>query len=264
VLGAAVVGRVTTSVGARPLADRLPYAAPALAGAAAAWVGVVVVARNMGSMPGSMGLGLVSFLAVWTLMMAAMMLPSVTPFATLHAHRIHDHRGIRLTALTGGYLLVWAAVGVPAYAAADLAGSIVDDHARLATATAVTIFAICGLYQLTPVKDRCLARCRSPLGSLFHYASFRGRTRDLRVGIHHGAYCFSCCWALMLLLVAFGVMNVPIMVGLAAVVLIEKRIPRGRTFSVAVGVVALGLAVAAIWNPGLAPGLHGSNAMTGM
>jgi predicted metal-binding membrane protein len=252
---------VTSSVGARPLALRAPYVAPALAVAAAAWVGVVIIARHMGSMPGTMGLGVLSFLAVWTLMMSAMMLPSVTPFGSLYARSVQENRAARLAALTTGYLAVWAAAGIPAYAVARVTGSIAADHTDLATGAAVTAFALCGLYQLTPVKDRCLTRCRSPLGSLIHYAGYRGRTRDFRAGVHHGAFCFACCWGLMVLLVVFGVMNVGAMVGLAAVVVIEKRIRHGQAFSRLVGVTALVLAVLAIWHPGLAPGLHGSDPM---
>ena len=89
-------------------------------------------------------------------------------------------------------------------------------HPPAATALAVTIFVACGIYQLTPLKDRCLARCRSPLGLLLKFGSYRGRTRDLRVGLYHGGFCLACCWALMALLVAFGLMNIMAMVVLAA------------------------------------------------
>jgi hypothetical protein len=72
---------------------------------------------------------------------------------------------------------------------------------------AVAVFAACGVYQVSSLKDRWLAHCRSPLGLLMHYASYRGRSRDLRVG-HNGAYCVGCCWGLMVILIAVGVMNV--------------------------------------------------------
>ena len=87
---------------------------------------------------------------------------------------------------------------------------------------AVAVFAVCGVYQLSSLKDRCLAHCRSSLGLLLHYGSYGGRLRDLRVGAHHGGYCLGCCWGLMVILIAVGVMNVAAMVGLAALVLIEK------------------------------------------
>jgi predicted metal-binding membrane protein len=67
---------------------------------------------------------------------------------------------------------------------------------------AVAIFAARGIYQLTPIKDRCLARCRSPRGFIFKYGSYRARLRELRVGMSHGAFCLGCCWALVAVLVA--------------------------------------------------------------
>jgi predicted metal-binding membrane protein len=218
----------------------------------------------MGLMPGTMGLGLLGFVGIWALMMAAMMLPSVTPFGTLYARGVHDRRFLRIGLLVAGYLLVWAIVGVPAFGLARIAGDIADNHPSLATAAAVAIFAACGIYQLTPLKDRCLVRCRSPLGQLMHYSGYRGRTRELRIGMHHGTYCFGCCWALMALLVAFGVMNVVAMVVLAVIVLIEKANARGQGFARVVGIAALVLAVVVIWAPALAPGLHASHPMGGM
>jgi predicted metal-binding membrane protein len=121
---------------------------------------------------------------------------------------------------------------------------------------AVVIFAACGIYQLTPLKDRCLARCRSPLGFVLKLGSYRGRSRDLRVGLYHGAFCVACCWGLMVLLIAFGLMNLTAMVVLAAIVLVEKASPWGSRFSRALGIVALVLAVVVIFEPGLASGLH--------
>jgi len=87
------------------------------------------------------------------------------------------------------------------------------------------------------------------------FASYRGRTRDVRVGLYHGAFCLACCWALMALLVAFGLMNLLAMVALAVVVLIEKTSAWGSRFSRALGVVALVLAVVVVFQPSLAPGL---------
>jgi predicted metal-binding membrane protein len=118
------------------------------------------------------------------------------------------------------------------------------------------IFAVAGIYQLTPLKEVCLRHCRTPVGSLFHYASFRGSARDLRVGIHHGAYCVACCWGLMIVLIAVGAMNIAVMAALAVVILIEKVWKYGRPFSLAVGGVLLLIAVLAPWHPWLLPGLH--------
>lgn len=121
---------------------------------------------------------------------------------------------------------------------------------------AVAVFAVCGTYQLSSLKDRCLAHCRSPLALLLHYGSYQGRFRDLRIGAHHGGYCLGCCWGLMVILIAVGMMNVAVMVGLAALVLIEKVWPWGPAAGRLAGAAALALAVATIWFPWLAPGLH--------
>lgn len=233
-----------------------PLASLLLAAAAAAWIGVVLLARNMGSMPGTMGLGAGSFIAVWALMMAAMMLPSVAPFASLYLRTFRDSRSLRLAAFASGYLIVWTLAAIPAYGLAWVAGRLAGMHPAAATALAVSIFAACGVYQLTPLKDRCLARCRSPLGFVLKLGGYRGRTRDLRVGMYHGAFCLACCWALMALLVAFGLMNVVAMVVLAAAVLAEKTWAWGPRFSRVLGVAALILAIAVVFEPALAPGLQ--------
>jgi predicted metal-binding membrane protein len=200
-------------------------------------------------------------------MMAAMMLPSAAPFASLYSRTFSDGRGSRLAAFASGYLIVWTLAALPAYGLAWLASRIAGGHPAAATAAAAAIFAACGAYQLTPLKDRCLARCRSPLGFLLKLGAYRGRTRDLRAGLYHGTFCLACCWALMTLLVAFGLMNVIAMVVLAGAVLAEKTWARGAGFSRALGIAALALAVAVIFEPGIAPGLHytvGTGGMGGM
>ena len=231
--------------------------------AAGAWVGVVALGRGMGAMPGTMGLSFGLFVAVWSLMMTAMMLPSIAPFAALYTRTLTDHRPLRIAELAGGYLLVWAFAAVPGYALAWLAGELVGTRPPAARALAVAIFAACGIYQLTPVKDRCLARCRSPLGFVLKYGSYRGRMRDIRVGVNHGAFCLACCWALMAILVAVGLMNLAAMVVLTAVVLAEKTWRWGPALSRVVGVVALILAVAVVFRPSLAAGLYHVPAMSG-
>ena len=118
---------------------------------------------------------------------------------------------------------------------------------------------------MTALKDRSLQHCRSRLGHLIRYASFRGRLSDFRVGADHGAWCLACCWSLMLLMITFGVMNIVAMVVLACVILIEKVAAPRRWFSVAIGIASIGLAIAIWIHPALAPGLHvGSRQMAGM
>jgi len=235
-----------------------------LAVSAAAWLGVVVVGGNTPTMSGTMGFGLPVFAGLWTLMMAAMMLPSASPFVFLYTRAITDSRGPRSVTLIVGYLLVWSVAALPAYCLAWVADRAVDGRPGIATTLAVGIFAACGMYQLTSLKDRCLSRCRSPLALVFRYTSFRGPTRDLRAGLHLGAYCLGCCWSLMTLLVAFGLMNIAAMVALAVVVMLEKTAPWGAALSRIVGVVGLVLAITAIWTPSLAPGLEHAGHIGGM
>jgi len=229
--------------------------------AALAWLATVGRAATMPGMTGTMGLGLAAFVGMWTLMMAAMMLPSVAPVASMYQRSVRSYRALRLTGFTGGYLLAWAGASVPAFFLTALAARLVSDHPARATATAVAVFASCGVYQLTPLKSRCLRHCRSPLSLLLHYGGYRGRLRDVRAGAHHGAYCLGCCWSLMALFIVVGVMNLAAMVALAVVVLVEKLWVHGEIVARAVGVAALVLAVAAIWLPALAPGLHAPNQM---
>ena len=215
----------------------------------------------MGSMPGTMGMDAAAFMIMWTLMMTAMMLPSAAPFASMYARTIVRHRSRRLTAFAAGYLVVWSAAGAPAYALAWLSGEAADAAPTLGTVVAVVIFAACGIYQLTPLKYRCLSQCRSPISQIVVVSSFQGPFRDIRAGLHNGRYCFGCCWSLMALMAAFGFMNLWAMVGLAAVVAVEKHWVRGAMFGRAVAAVAFGLAIGVIFEPGLAPGLDGAGSV---
>ena len=225
--------------------------------AAGAWAGTVLLARGMAGMTGTMGLGLAAFVPVWTLMMAAMMLPSVAPAASRYARNVSGHGTVRIAGMAVGYLAVWAAAGVPAFGLAWLAGWVTGRHPGAAHVFAVAVIAACGVYQLSAPKDCCLAHCRAPLA----LPRRGGWARDLRAGIRHGAFCLGCCSALMVILIAVGVMNVAAMAGLAVVVLIEKTWRWGPAAGRVAGVAALAFAVAVIWLPWLAPGLHAAPPM---
>jgi predicted metal-binding membrane protein len=248
---------LVAGVSGRPVQSLLltREAAGLLLVAGLAWLAVIAQARGMSAMGGTMGLGLVAFIPVWTLMMAAMMLPSVAPVAVLYERSVTRNRIPRLTGFSAAYLLVWALAGVPAFAIAALVPSLAMDHPLTARFIAAGIFLVIGLYELSPLKDRCLQQCRSPLSLLLHYSGFQGPLRDVRAGTHHALYCLGCCWALMLVLVVAGIMNLLVMVILAAVVLIEKYWSRGEAFTRVVATAAVMLAAAAIWLPGLSPGL---------
>jgi predicted metal-binding membrane protein len=256
--GAASVVRAVRNLPPRQVA--LPWIALA-ALAAAAWAITVAQARNMGNGPGTMGLALLPFLGLWVLMMVAMMLPSVAPVAVLWTRSISGvstglGRVARMGGFLSGYLLAWAACGTVAFAVLAGTGRLLTVSAAAAKWLGVAIFIAAGIYQLTPWKDWCLRRCRSPVGALLYYIGFKGRSRDVRVGLHHGATCVGCCWGLMIVLVAVGVMNVAVMAALAVVIFVEKLWRYGKPFGQAVGMVLVAAGVLAIWFPWLLPGLH--------
>jgi predicted metal-binding membrane protein len=233
------------------------------------WVVTIDQARGMGVGPGTMGLALPAFIALWVVMMSAMMFPSVAPIAIMWSRAIvakstGGQRTWRIATFIAGYLVAWAGYGVVAFAALLATQRLVEEAPDAAHWLGVAIFVVAGLYQLTPMKDACLRHCRSPMMSFLHYASFTGQTRDFRVGLHHGLYCVGCCWGLMLVLVAVGVMNIPAMILLAVVIFLEKLWRRGQLLTRLVGVAFLAVAVAAALNPSLLPALRPASAMDTM
>ncbi|MEO7192055.1 MAG: DUF2182 domain-containing protein [Vicinamibacterales bacterium] len=206
------------------------------------WTWVVALARDMhGSMTGASawmmtmvwdGPHLVLLWTMWAVMMAGMMLPSATPVLLLcgRAARNRDGRqrvAARVYALAAGYLLVWSVFSVAAtflqraLASALLLTPMMEPATPLAAATILTI---AGVYQFLPMKRACLQACRSPIGFLTRYWR-PGVAGAFRMGITHGMYCLGCCWALMLLLFAGGVMNLAVILALTVWVIIEKTAP---------------------------------------
>lgn len=243
-----------------PLGQLLPGWTGLCLVAALAWAATIAWAGSMGVGPGTMGMSLAAFLYVWVVMMTAMMFPSVAPMAlvwirSVAARPTTQERLAGTTSFLAGYLVAWTTFGAGVYVVLLGAGRLADDAPNAARWTGSAIFAVAAVYQLTPLKSACLRHCRSPVGSLFKYASYRGPARDLRVGAHHGLYCVGCCWGLMILLVAVGAMNIAAMVALAGVIWIEKVWRHGRAFSRAVGVSLLAVAALVPFVPSLLPGL---------
>jgi predicted metal-binding membrane protein len=197
------------------------------------------------------------FLGVWILMMAAMMFPSVSPTVALYAQMTHQRGLNRPLLFTSGYLLVWGAVGALAYGLFGLGRTLFgaslgwDAGGRWLVGG---ILALAAIYELTPLKDVCLAKCRSPLGFLL--GSWRDGPRGaLEMGARHAAWCVGCCWALMAALFALGVMSLGWMAFVAALIAIEKLAPwkSAANRAIAVTLVVLGLAVVIV--PEQVPGL---------
>jgi predicted metal-binding membrane protein len=222
---------------------------------ALAWTLTARQAIASGNGPGTMGMAFPAFLAMWVAMMVAMMLPSVAPTAMLWVRARHV-TGLRAVSFVAGYLIAWALYGVAAYAVLLGAGRLTERAPEAATWVGAAVLAAAGIYQLTPLKQRCLKHCRSPVGSLLHYGGYEGATADLRVGLHHGLYCVGCCWALMAILVVVGVMNIAVMALLALVVLAEKVWRGGETVARVAGFALLVAAVLAPFYPWLLPGLR--------
>ncbi len=191
------------------------------------------------------------FVAMWQAMMIAMMLPSTLPMLLLYrraeAFRGEARVGLHTWLVGGGYFAVWLLFGVAAYGIglgmARLAMSSAA-LARLVPLLSGGALIVAGAYQLTPWKSACLRHCRDPLLTLANHLHGGGRAA-LRLGLHHGAFCAACCWALMLIQLVIGVMNVAAMVGVAAVIAAEKLLRRGLWVARAVGVgaIAAGLIV---------------------
>jgi predicted metal-binding membrane protein len=187
------------------------------------------------------------FLAMWSVMMIAMMLPSVMPVVLLHrklmavrAERGQVPSGSNVLLLVG-YFAVWAAFGAVAYALGIAVTGAVMRSVSLSRAVPIAtglVLAVAGVYQLTGWKQSCLSHCRSPL-EIFAHHPIRGAADSLMFGIHHGAYCAACCWALMAIQLALGIMSLPLMAAVALVIYLEKCWKHGETLAAAVGIAAI-------------------------
>jgi predicted metal-binding membrane protein len=237
-----------------------------LAGALATWVVTVERMRGMDAGPGTDLGGLGWFVGIWVTMMAAMMFPSVAPMVFIF-HRVSSDRAARRQPFVPtwvfvlSYLAVWTVYGLGAYSLYRLVVHLdlgVFDWSRGGRYVAGAAIAAAGLYELTPLKSVCLRHCRSPLHFLLH--DWRnGVIGALRMGAVHGSYCVGCCWGLMVVLFALGVMSLTWMAVVAALILAQKTLPRGEslTRAFAVAFIAFGTWVAAA--PGSVPGLTQPN-----
>jgi predicted metal-binding membrane protein len=204
------------------------------------------------------GLGALGwFLGVWIVMMAGMMFPSVAPTIALYSRMTRQRSPLSPLSFAAGYLVTWAGAGVLAFAIGTVAARVPGDvfawdHAGRSVAGA-TLLVAAG-YELTPLKDVCLGKCRSPLGSLL--GSWRdGWSGALRMGVQNGAWCVGCCWALMASLFALGAMSVTWMAVVAGLIAVEKTLPWRRAATYGTTALLLGLGVLLLVAPDAVPGL---------
>jgi predicted metal-binding membrane protein len=236
---------------------RLGLVAALFAVAAAGWVWSARAMHDMDAGPWTSLGGLAWFLGVWTVMMTAMMLPSVAPTIALYAKVTKGDSPLSPWLFAGGYLLTWAAAGLVAYVLGLLGAAVLGDvlawdrDGRLVAGA--TLLVAAG-YELTPLKDVCLARCRSPLGAFL--GSWRaGRLGAVRMGTRNGLWCVGCCWALMASLFALGVMSVTWMAVVAGIIAVEKTVPWRRSPTYVTAGVLLVMGALLLAAPEAVPGL---------
>jgi predicted metal-binding membrane protein len=230
--------------------------------AAAGWVYVAYQPSSMGSM-GNMVMdgtrGGIVFLSGWTAMMMAMMVPATLPlillYRTIARNRLSPAQSrVGMVVLLTGYLVVWAAAGLPVYAYSLLA----EAAGSLATVLPASLLVVGGAYQFTPLKRICHARCSSPL--FFLMQNWRpGAAGALRLGVVHGLDCLGCCAGLMVGLVALGMMNLAWMLTAAVIIFAEKTIPNSHRIARPVGVVMVAggaVLLAKSLLGGMAPGME--------
>ena len=187
----------------------------------------------------------VVFVAGWTVMTIAMMLPTSLPLVTLFRRLVRQRpdRSRLVLLLLAGYLGVWTLFGALIHLADRGVHQIVERIGWLdanAWLIGAATLLVAGFYQFTPLKYHCLDKCRSPLSFIIdHWRGRREPVQAFRLGLHHGLFCVGCCWTLMLLMFAVGVGNLGWMLALGLVMAIEKNLPWGRKLSVPLGMILL-------------------------
>jgi predicted metal-binding membrane protein len=188
---------------------------------------------------------LLVFVAGWTLMTVAMMLPTSLPLVALFSSFVRARaERVRLTALlVVGYVGVWTTFGLVVHLGDRSLHVLVERSVWLETnawAIGAGTVLLAGAYQFAPLKYRCLEKCRSPLGFVLqHWHGGRGEAEAFRLGVHHGLYCLGCCWSLMLMLFVVGIGSLGWMLALAAVMAVEKNVSWGRRLSAPLGMLLL-------------------------
>ena len=212
---------------------RLGLVALLVALAGLAWWVTVRRMAGMDASPGADIGALGWFVVTWVVMMAAMMLPAVSPTVALYGRLTRSRDSARPLLFIAAYLLVWAAAGLVAYAVFTAGRHVAGSGAAWSAGghwLAAGVLALAAVYELTPAKNVCLAKCHSPLGFLL--GRWReGRTGAVAMGARHAGWCVGCCWALMAALFALGVMSLAWMAFVAALITVEKTVPARRALT---------------------------------
>lgn len=218
---------------------------PALVVAALAWI---VTART-GAMTMS---GMTAFVTAWVIMMVAMMLPAVAPVVGLYVLAARRRVVAAVPVFLAGYLSIWALSALPAYAVSRaVSDPLMEGRPWVSRLVGTTLIAA-AVYQLTPLKDRCLRACRSPMSFfLTRRRSLSRPSAAFAAGVQHGLYCLGCCWALMAVLVVLGGMQLGWALALAVVISAEKLLPHGEAAARAAAVLCLALGTALVLAPSL-------------
>jgi predicted metal-binding membrane protein len=208
----------------------------------------------------TMGMSTMVFMGIWMVMMVAMMFPTAAPmiltFALVHAgKRQRGQSFVPTWVFVSAYLLIWTLFGALAYAAAAAAEGLAQQSMWLmenAGRIGGLILALAGIYQLTPLKNTCLAKCRSPFGFLL--GSWRdGYAGAFRMGLEHGMYCLGCCWLLFVILFPLGIMNVAAMAVITLLIFAEKSFPMGQRIGQFAASALIAYGALAVLVPGALP-----------
>ncbi len=226
-----------------PIRDRVVLWGGIIAITALAWIYLIIMPMGAES---RLVDAILMFL-MWAVMMVAMMLPSAAPMLSTYA-RIASarvaYRAYHVWMFAAGYFVMWTGFSLAATALqyALQSVSIVSSSMRTTPLAGGIILMVAGIYQLTPLKNVCLKRCRTPIG--FFMTNWRdGAAGAFTMGLEHGAFCTGCCWMLMALLFVAGVMNLAWVAAISVLVLLEKAAPFGRAIALASGVAMIAAGV---------------------
>ncbi|MHB8627506.1 MAG: DUF2182 domain-containing protein [Aggregatilineales bacterium] len=208
----------------------------------------------------TMGMDAPLFLAIWVVMMVAMMFPTAAPMILMFA-RVHTNkreRGqpfVQTWVFIASYMVIWTLFGVLAYAFATKIENLAQQFAWLmdnSSRIGGVILILAGLYQLSPLKRSCLSKCRTPLD--FVLGSWRDGYRGaFRMGIEHGVYCFGCCWLLFVILFPLGIMSVAAMAVITLLIFAEKSLPIGWRIAQMAAIALIIYGILVIIVPGTLP-----------